>query len=129
MAFTATKSDIGHWSNFYEVQQTTANQVICSADLSAWGDGTHHAGGHFLVIIAMAHQSPIVAAQSIWSVKVARGVGAWLTPVATKLAGTGSTVDFVMSSNTLQVRVDGNAGAAGPILFTTIRGPVGESLP
>ena len=136
MAWSVTKSNIEQVCQHAEIDDAGGtNQVIASIDMSAYGDGTHHAGAHFLVIISQNSiytPSPVKYEQTIWSVKLARSTSGWAAPVVQKLifvTGGAATqsVSFAMSGNVLQVRV--NAPEVDRSMFTWIRGPAGESLP
>jgi hypothetical protein len=136
MAWSVSKSNVLQVAGHAELDSAGGtNQTLATIDVSAYGDGTHHAGAHFLVIVSQNQiytPSPIIYDQTIWSVKLARSTSGWAAPVATKLSwisggGATQTVSFAMSGNNLLVRA--NAPESDRSYFTWVRGPIGESLP
>ena len=129
MAASVVDSDCAAFETSFVVVATTANQVALSIDLSAYGTASNSAGYHFIFIITTLNQTPSARVDSIWDVQLFRQAAGSVqihSQTAIK-APTDAFVDFALSSNTLQCRIDG--GVAETPVSIYCEGPVGEAVP
>lgn len=113
MAITATSGPHRlYGKKSFNLVATTANQVIESIDLSSYGGiANHDATGVMRYLVYNVRSTHSVCPVATGTVLLKRsGTSNWsgLTPNPIISA---SDLDFVYSTNTLQVRVDGGASA------------------